>query len=148
MGVVLYGLCSSPDNRHAHSQPADLQPPCPTRGPGWLEHDHIFCQHAALRQGTGTKSTQACTHQLCSHTTQALVIPANICHEPDHMADTCTILALQSAPPSRASLQTWLPRPQPPRSHWCYNFSVWPNTQASQTGDFGTHLCLLEQRKI
>ena len=84
-------------------------------GPGWLEYDHIFHQHADLSQGTVWHEINPSLH--ASTVLSYRTGPGhtyNICHEPDHMADTCAMLALQSAPPSRTSVQTQLPRPQPP----------------------------------
>ena len=65
-------------------------------GPGWLEYDRIFRQHAALSPSTVWNELNPSLHastilsyragpgQVCS-----------ICHEPDHLAVTCAMQALQ-----------------------------------------------------
>lgn len=146
VGVVLPGLCSSPDDRYARSQPADLRPPCHPRGPA--QYDCIVRQHAALSQGTIWHEINPSLHAstVLSYRTDP-GHNCNICHEPDHMADTCAMLALQSAPPSMASLQMLLPRPQPPGRTGATTSAAGPICRPVRP-DTGTHLCLLEQRKM
>lgn len=65
-------------------------------GPGWLEYDYVFCQHAAL--STNTVLNELNPSLLTSTVLYCRTDPGqacSICHEPDHFASTCTIQALQ-----------------------------------------------------
>ena len=80
-------------------------------GPGWLEYDRLFRQHAALSPSTAWNELNPSLHastilsyragpgQTCS-----------ICHEPDHSASLCAMQALQSQPTSSVTLPV-TPRP-------------------------------------
>ena len=65
-------------------------------GPGWLEYDRIFRQHAAL-------SPSMIWHELNPSLHAATVLSyragpgrvCSLCHEPDHSAETCAMQVLQ-----------------------------------------------------
>ena len=65
-------------------------------GPGWLEYDKIFRQHAALSPGTLwheiNPSLHSCT--VLSYRAGPSQV-CGLCHEPDHAADRCALQVLQ-----------------------------------------------------
>ena len=69
-------------------------------GPGWLEYDKIFRQHATL-----DLSVQWIEQNLSLHTSTIMTYQAGssqccvLYHEPDHGAHSCALLDLQAYPP-------------------------------------------------
>ena len=84
-------------------------------GPGWLEYDRIFRQHAALSPSTVWHEVNPSLHAstVLSYRT-GLGQVCKICHEPDHTAEICAMQVLQPTPPATSvAPQPVLPRPQP-----------------------------------
>ena len=122
-------------------------------GPGWLEYDRIFRQHAAL-------SPLTVWHELnpSLHASTVLSYRAgpgkvcSLCHEPDHAVDVCAMQVLQPQPTPTAVQQSL-----PPHSElgavrvslsWQEAFHAGQyvkRTQAGASRDAGTHLILMEQ---
>ena len=70
-------------------------------GPGWLEYDKIFRQHAALDPAVRWNELNPSLHASTvmayrAGTSQCCVL----CHEPDHGAHACALVGLQAAPPT------------------------------------------------
>ena len=80
-------------------------------GPGWREYDKLFRQHAALNPSAQWNEVNASLHaatvltyrsgpgQLCT-----------VCHEPDHSASECAMMALE---PTQSQPPTLRPQPLP-----------------------------------
>ena len=84
-------------------------------GPGWLEYDRIFRQHAALSPSTVWHEVNPSLHAstVLSYRT-GLGQVCKICHELDHTAEICAMQVLQPTPPATSvAPQPVLPRPQP-----------------------------------
>ena len=65
-------------------------------GPGWLEYDRIFQQHAALSPSTVWHELNPSLH--ASTVLSYRAGPGkvcNLCHEPDHAVDVCAMQVLQ-----------------------------------------------------
>jgi hypothetical protein len=75
-------------------------------GPGWLEYDRIFRQHAALSATTAWHELNPSLHAstILSYRADPSRVCA-ICHKPDHTAEACAMQALQST----------MTQPPPPR---------------------------------
>ena len=68
-------------------------------GPGWLEYDRIFRQHAALSPSTAWNELNPSLH--ASTVLSFRVGPGQVCtvcHEPDHSVHTCALQPLQPQP--------------------------------------------------
>ena len=76
-------------------------------GPGWLQYDKIFRQHAALSPSTVWNELNPSLH--ASTVLSYRAGPGRVCslcHEPDHSASTCALLVLhphESLPPQAQS---------------------------------------------
>lgn len=72
-------------------------------GLGWLEHDRLFRQHAALSPSTVWHELNPSLHASTVLSYQAGPSRVcSICHEPDHVAAACAMQVLQ---PTHLSLQ-------------------------------------------
>ena len=77
-------------------------------GPGWIEYDRIFRQHAALSPST-------VWHELnpSLHTSTVLSYRAGpgkicgLCHKPDHVAEACAMQVLQPQPSPISMAQSY-----------------------------------------
>jgi hypothetical protein len=70
-------------------------------GPGWLEYDKIFRQHAALDPSVQWNELNPSLHASTVMTYRSGNSQCcTLCHEPDHGAHICALGALQAAPPS------------------------------------------------
>ena len=112
-------------------------------GPGWLEYDRIFRQHAALSASTVWHETNPSLH--------ASTIPSyragpsrvcSICHEPDHTADACAMQVLQPAAPASVLQQ---PAPHRLQAIPCPGSAQSSAGPTRETRDFGAHMCVMEQ---
>ena len=76
-------------------------------GPGWLEYDKIFRQHAALDSTVKWNELNPSLHASTVMTYRAGHSQCySLCHEPDHDTYACALLGLQAQPPPL------------PSSHW------------------------------
>ena len=75
-------------------------------GPGWLEYDRIFRQHAALSASTVWHEINPSLHAstILSYRAGPSRV-CSICHEPDHTADACAMQVLQPAAPASVPQQ-------------------------------------------
>lgn len=76
-------------------------------GPGWLEYDKIFRQHAALDPSVQWNELNPSLHAATimtyrSGSSQCCLL----CHEPDHGTHHCALVGLQASPPVLPSPQS------------------------------------------
>ena len=68
-------------------------------GPGWSEYDRIFRQHAALDPSVRWNEINASLHTSTVLTYRSSPSQCcGLCHEPDHNATQCALLAIQPQP--------------------------------------------------
>ena len=126
-------------------------------GLGWLEYDKIFRQHAALSSSTVRNELNPSFHESTVLSYRAgLGKVCSLCHELDHTAATCALLALHPHASSQSQAQpahptTGSPAPGPswrPRQETIDRISVsWNKGRYTFPACIFRHICTVSREK-